>query len=293
MPWYGFAIISALSIAAVGLLQKKTLEREHSFEYATVFTFAKLVIFALLFGGTTSWAVTTGDALGMFASGTTVALAFISTTKAMRRLELSTVMPVLSLEPALVAVLALLALGETITIGQSIGLVLTLLGTYILELRRHTEEPHHFVLPFRRLLSDRGGKFALWGLLFFAVSSVLDRYLLRHINVFTYLGYTTLATLVVFCLMWFVSEEKPELFQRERRWLLLVIVAIAALHLTSNLAQAKAVSLAAVGLVIAIKRTSSLIDVVLGGRFFHERHLVQKTLASIIILVGVYFIVQT
>lgn len=292
MSWYVFAIISAVAIAAVGLLQKKALEKEHSFEYATIFSLFKLVVFLLVFGSTTVWAVSTGDFLYMVIAGVINALAFVSITKAMRRLELSTVMPVLSLEPAVVALLAYLTLGERLTISQIIGLGLTLLGTYVLELRRHTEEPHHFAVPFRRLMANRGGRFALWGLFFFSVASILDRYLLQRIDVFTYTGYVLLTTTAVFSLMWFVSEERSELFQSGRRWILPIILLISILHLTSNLAQAKAVSLAAVGLVIAVKRTAALIDVVVGGRFFHERHLIQKTLASVIILTGVYFIVQ-
>ena len=293
MPWYGYAIISALTIAAVGLLQKKTLERQHSIEYATIFSLTKLVVFAALFGSTTSWAASSGDILMMLVAGAIYALAFLSIAKAMRRLELSTVMPVLSLEPALVALLALITLSETVSIGQAIGLGLTLLGTYILELRRHTEEPHHFALPFRRLFNDRGGRFALWGLVFFTVSSILDRYMLQRIDVFTYMGYILVTTTAIYALMWFVSDEKSGLLKSGQRWLIPMIVVIAVLHLISNITQAKAVSLSAVGLVIAIKRSATLIDVILGGRFFHERHLVQKTLASIIILLGVYFIVRT
>jgi drug/metabolite transporter (DMT)-like permease len=292
MAWYAYAIISALAIATVGLLQKKTLQREHSFEYVTIFSLAKLGIFLLVFGASTVWAVSTNDLLLLIVSGVVNGLAFVSITKAMRRMELSTVMPVLSVEPAIVALLAFMTLGERLNMTQVIGLGLTLLGTYILELRRHTDEPHHLAIPFQRLLRDRGGRFALWGLVFFSVASILDRYLLQHVPIFTYMGYMLLSSTMVFVLMWFVSEEKPELFQTGRRWLIPMIILIAILHLGSNLAQAKAVSLAAVGLVIAIKRTAALIDIVVGGRFFHERHLVQKTLASIIILVGVYFIVQ-
>lgn len=292
-PWYGYAIISALTIAAVGLLQKKTLQREHSLEYVTVFSLAKLVFFLAIFGGRVNWTLEGGLVGWVLISGVIYALAFLSIAKSMRRLDLSTVMPVLSIEPAIVALLALLTLGETLTGGQVVGLSLTLIGTYVLELRRHTDETHHLLQPIFQLLKNRGGRLALWGLTFFSISSVIDRWLLQRLDVLTYIGYILIISLVFYSLLWMISRERPELFKSGQRWVLPLILVIAALHLTSNLAQAKAISLAAVGLVIAVKRTAALLDVVIGGRLFHERHLVQKTLASIIILVGVYFIVQT
>lgn len=292
-PWYGYAIISALTIAAVGLLQKKTLQREHSLEYATVFTLFKLALFLAIFGPNVQWSVS-GDLIWWVVIGGVVyAFAFLFIAKSMRRLDLSTVMPVLSIEPAIVAIIALGVLGEALTGGQWIGLGLTLIGTYVLEVRRHSEQPNQLFQPFLQLVRDRGGRLALWGLAFFSISSVIDRFALQRLDVLTYIGYILIISLAVYSLMWLASNEKSELFRSGQRWLIPVILLIAALHLTSNLTQAKAISLAAVGLVIAIKRTAALLDILIGGRMFHEQRLVQKTLASIIILIGVYFIVQT
>ncbi len=88
MPWYGFAIISALAIAAVGLVQKKTLQHEHSLEYATFFNIAKLALFLIVFGGQMVWAISSVQLGLVIATGIIGSLTFLVVAKAMRRLEL-------------------------------------------------------------------------------------------------------------------------------------------------------------------------------------------------------------
>ncbi|MFH1589978.1 MAG: hypothetical protein ABIB43_05410 [archaeon] len=47
---------------------------------------------------------------------------------------------------------------------------------------------------------------------------------------------------------------------------------------------------AAISLIIPIKRTSSLFTTLIGGKLFHEKNLLIKILASIIMIWGVVFI---
>jgi uncharacterized membrane protein len=57
-------------------------------------------------------------------------------------------------------------------------------------------------------------------------------------------------------------------------------------------AQAEAFKQAQAGLVIAIKRTSALLIVVLvGGEMFQEKHLIKKTIAALIIVAGILLII--
>jgi len=299
MAWYSYAIIAAVAIAAVGLLQKRNLQVEHSTEYVTLFSAAKLLIFLLLFGTKIEWRVTAEQFVWLVLNGMMLSLAFYFIAKAMRRQEISTVMPVLSLEAGLVALLALIFLGEKIHGGQWLGLSLMLIGTYVLELRHQTPglvshwSPRHIFDPLQRLVHQPGGSFAIAGLICFSISSVLDRFNLLRVPLTTYLAYLFTTMTIFYTLRFFAIKEKLVVFQRGRRLLMLSIIAIAGLHLLSNYSQAKATALAAVGLVIALKRLSTLLDVIIGGRFFHERNLMQKTVASLIMLIGVYFVVAT
>jgi len=58
-----------------------------------------------------------------------------------------------------------------------------------------------------------------------------------------------------------------------------------------RLSYLQAVSLYQVSLVYPIYRLSSLFATVLGGEFFHEKHILKKSIAAIIMLIGSYLIV--
>ena len=300
MAWYGYALLSALAIATVGLLQKKTLQHQHTAEYVAIFGIIKVLIFFSVTQSAIQWTVPNTILIWLLIDGLVGATAFFMVAKATRLLELSTAMPILSLDPGLVALLALVFLGERITGTQLIGLGLMLIGTYILELRHYPAgwwtkanfRPGMLFDPFRELAKGRGGHFAILGLIFFSISGVIDRFVLQHVTPTTYLAYI-LPTMAVVYILFFLRAKQPlEILRPGRGYVIFIIILIAALHLGSNFAQAKAVSLAAVGLVIAVKRLSVLIDVIVGGKFFHEHNLMQKAVASTIMLAGVYFIVR-
>jgi len=70
-------------------------------------------------------------------------------------------------------------------------------------------------------------------------------------------------------------------------WILLVAV----FTLGYRVAQAEAVSIAYVALVGAIKRSSALFSTIIGGELFQEKNLFRKSVACLIIVVGVLIIV--
>jgi len=58
-----------------------------------------------------------------------------------------------------------------------------------------------------------------------------------------------------------------------------------------RLAQMQAIQLAYAGLVIAIKRMSAFFVVLIGGEIFHEKNLLRKSIACLIMIGGAALIV--
>jgi uncharacterized membrane protein len=74
----------------------------------------------------------------------------------------------------------------------------------------------------------------------------------------------------------------------KKEWKFLLLVAIlTSLH---RWMQGEATALAAVGLVIAIKRSSALFTTVIGGELFKEKDLMRKSIACLIMIGGVFLI---
>ncbi len=300
MPWFSYALISAFCIAVVGLLEKKTLQKEHSAEYVTVFSIMKLGLFLLFFWSAINWSVTGSQLTWLIIDGSIGALAFFMVAKAMKRMEISSAVPILSLDPGLTAILALIFLGERLTSVHILGLSLMVLGTYVLELHRNFDS-HGVVIgnrwkvllsPLTTLWKKPGGNFILAGLFLFSLSATLDRFVLVRVPTNTYIGYTLIVSSIIFLIVFLRDRRRPNLLAAGKGSALFIIGIAAALHLISNISQAHAVAISAVSLVIAIKRLSVLIDVILGGKFFHEKHLPQKILATVIMLIGVFCIVR-
>lgn len=299
MPWYSYALISAAGIALVGLLEKKTLQREHSSEYVAVFSIMKLALFLLFFSSSVIWTVSSSNFIWLVIDGAIGALAFFMVAKAIRRMEISSAVPILALDPGLTAILAFFFLGERLNGTHIVGLFFLVIGTYILELHRSHDQLGHPLTNIRTMISpltnvwrQTGGGYILAGLVLFSVASTLDRFVLTRVPTTTYVGYTLIVNTVIFLILLVRSRNPLQLLRPGRGYLLFFITIAAAAHLISNLSQAKAVSIAAVGLVIGVKRLSVLIDVILGGKYFHERHLPQKIVATLIMLVGLFFVVR-
>ena len=85
MPWFGYALLAALCIAAVGMMQKRILREEHSLEYVTLFSLIRLLLVLLVFGSQIVWVVNFEQA-GLLLGGAGVgAVAFFLTIKAIER----------------------------------------------------------------------------------------------------------------------------------------------------------------------------------------------------------------
>lgn len=299
MQWYGYALLSAALISLVSIIQKRALRQEHSLQYVTIFNILKFVIFLLLFSPSLSLNVTSGQFFLVSLSGIIGAVGLLSVARALRALDMSIVLPILALDPAMVALLAFMFLGERITGFGAIGIALVLVGTFVLEVHKTHEDrwrdmmrsPKMLIRPFVAIGKGKGGTSIIIALVAYAVGSVLDRFMLKQVSVSTYLFYNYLAGTTLYLLLLISIRQKMDLFGTNKKFLFPLVIVAAVLNVFANVTQAQAMSMAAVGLVIAVKRISVLIDVVLGGRLFHERHLPQRLLASAIILFGIYLIV--
>lgn len=299
MPWFLYALFAALCITAVGLLQKKSLQQERSLEYVTLLNVAKLLVFVTAFSQVLELRVTSGQFVIIGISGFIGGCSLLFTARAMRALELSSVLPILALDPALVALFAFMLLGERLTLVKIGGLLLAVIGTFILEFHRtgssglfsFLRSPKSLLEPFRSIGRGPGGRSLVIAVISLALSATLDRLMLVRVPVTTYLFYSYLCGTILYLVLLAGSGTKIGMPSVGKGSFIGIILLTAAINVIGNAAQARAVSVAAASLVIAVKRVSVLFDVILAGKFFHEKNILQKAVASIIILAGIYFII--
>ncbi len=276
------------------IIHKKLLLKEHALEFLTTLsiTTAFLSLFFLIkadFSFSPSvWPllilISIIDALG--------SIYFI---KAIRHLEISVAAPLMGFEPAILVILAFLFLRETITFQQTWGLLLTMLGGYLLEIKK---ENFSFFQPIKDAMKSKYFHYMFLALFLFSISSIFTRYIVnpeRNFNLnpytFAFLIHALVASILLLILsLKYDGIEGVKNGIKSMGWLLIPASFFSIMQGFLTLL-AIAVPSANVGLVIVIKRISIFFETLIGGELFHDHNLFYKIIASIIIILGIYLVI--
>lgn len=294
MAWYLFAGAAALLSAVVAIIEKNTLgfKDQSPIRFATMFAVLGAV-FSLVLVPFVDFALPLGVYAAIFLAalaGSTVG--FFLILSALDRADISKVSPLRNINPVFVAVLAFAFLGESLTWMQGAGIVLTVVGAYVLE----AEKVRNLLQPLKNIVRKYYARLVLGAAFFYSLSSVLGKYVLRYTDPVTLLFFmqVMIAFNFVAAMLYrgsggFVARMKEGAINVSRRWPWVLLAAF--LTVVYRLLQMQAFSMAMVSLVIPIKRMNSLISTVIGGRLFEEEHLVRKSVACLVMIAGAYLVI--
>lgn len=288
MTWFVYATLSAFFAALASVLEKKTLNRVHTLDFATALAFfAALVSLPTLFFA--SWENMTPAVFGViFIISLFASVAFIEVTRGVRHMEISTSSPLFLMSPMIAALLAFFILGEKLSPTQIEGMLLLLLGTYILE-TKHFFRAGEF---FRNIWEDKYARVILFGVLIYGFVSLGDRIVLAYWDVSPMLFVALVQLCIALCFVVLTlfrhHSIAPMLHIIGGGWKSILLIAL--LTTAYRLMQAEAMALAAIGLVVAIKRSSTLFTTFIGGELFHDHDVLRKSIACFIMIVGVSII---
>lgn len=286
LPWWFFAIGAAVFGAVREIFRKKGTQREHSMEFAvTRSTLA--AIFGLLLIPFMTFKYDIRAVMIIYFVSILGSIGIYLTTKSLKHADISEVTPLHNLTPGFLAVLAFLLLGESLSLMQAAGIVLLVIGSYVLE-----TDHRGFWISFVRHMKSRYVDYAIIASLIFAITALMEKYV---INVYT-LPFDFLFLLWIFISLnfIFISSIMHDGIFGIRHCLRLKfkeVTLTAFFSFLSNAFYVYALSLAYVSLVIPIRRLSTLITVIVGGELFHEDALLRKSIACAIMILGACFII--
>jgi len=288
MNWLLFAILTAVFTSLAAITGKKILFKLHAMEFSATVAFLNLIISIPLFFVIDYSKITLVPVIIIFFVAVLAAIAFLHVAKALRHMELSDASPLIGLAPAIAAFLAFIFLGESLSLLQVTGLIVIVIGSYVLETRHHKG----LLEPFRVIKKSKYIHYIFLALFMYAITSNLDRYVISRFD-FQPAAYIAIAHLflaIIFVIMMMRYHDGFKGVKHGLRvggwWILL-----AALFTTSyRYFQMTALQVAYVGLVLGIKRLSILLTTVFGGELFHEHNLFKKTIAALIIIGGTILI---
>ena len=289
MEWYIFALISALFSAMAAIGEKKTLFKENALEFSAVLAIFNILL-SIPFICYINFNALPMPALAVLYGKSILGMcSFLFIMYGIKNLEISGALPILVLTPGLVAFFAFILLDESLSTWQIVGLILLLVGTYILQLVHKKD----LLEPFKIFVKSRGHRFLLGALIIFTITSLLDKWLLRDFKLppYTMLTFQHLFLGINFFFLTLIRRKSTSTILHTMKNSWKPILLVSAFTIVYRLTQIFAVKSGSVALVLALKRTSVFFAVVIGGQIFKEHYLLRKSIATIIMLVGAAMVI--
>ena len=288
MDWIILAIVSAVFFGTRQVISKKVLVYEHATEYLTVACLLAF-LFSLFFLPKMSFDYSAGIWGLMYLKGLVLTIGWLLGSKALRHVEISYVTPLTNLTPVFLLGLSFIFLHEVPSALQYAGVALLIFGAYWLQ------SDHHFSSIIRpwRVFRNRYSVFMLVAIFFYSICAVLDKFILKEVDPYTFLSFTFLVLSINYLLVQFIKydglKDIKHAFVKGKH--LMFIIALLMLFSDIFYYMAAAIPTAMIVLIIPVKRMSTLVATIIGGRLFHDHNLVYRIIACIVMIVGVVLVV--
>ena len=217
-------------------------------------------------------------------------MAFLLVMMSLERDQISRVLPLLGLTPAVTALVSLAVTGEHLQMWEWSGIVLVVAGAYLLEKRPAGAEGS----AAGKIRLSRSHLYIVLALLLFAASSVADKTLVSGLK--TDPRIVLVYQHVVYCFLFggllLVRRVPVEVLVKAGRAQAGYLIAIAVLTIAYRFTQLEATRDAPVALVLAVKRTSILYASFFGGRLFSEDRLKLRLAGAALIVASGFVILR-
>jgi drug/metabolite transporter (DMT)-like permease len=289
MNWFWLAFISAVFSAAAAISQKKILFNVEALEFSLLLSIFNIILLLPFFFFLNYNDIFFDKLLVLYFKTILEALAFWNVMLSIKNFEISKALPLLALTPGLVAISAFIFIGDSLTLIEVSGILLLIIGTYIIE----TKSKQDLLDPFKIFIGSKKHRYVIIALVLFTITAILDRLLLHEYNLepTSFLVFQNLFLAINFILIFLISK-KPfrNLSVFIKRDYIKLLILISVLTIIYRYTQIEAVKIAPVALVLAVKRISIFFAAVIGGKIFNENNLWVRAAAAAIIITGTLLI---
>jgi drug/metabolite transporter (DMT)-like permease len=216
-------------------------------------------------------------------------VAFLLYIQAIKAADLSLTVPLIALTPLFMLVTSPIIVGEFPGPTDAIGVIMIVIGSYILNLQPRNHTPRDFWAPLRSLLANPGCRKMLMVAGMWSITANMDKVGVANSSPFFWSValFAFVAAGITPILIWRRSSSSP-LRQVWPHWRLLALAG--AFSAAAIGFQMVAITLAPVTQVIAVKRMSSLISILFGYFLFGEKNIRSRLTGGIVMIAGVVVI---
>jgi drug/metabolite transporter (DMT)-like permease len=211
--------------------------------------------------------------------------AFFLYMRALKLSPLSLSLPFLAFTPVFMILTGHLILGETIGLGGVVGILLIVLGAYVLNLSKMKSG---LLGPIRAVMSEPGSWIMLLVSFIYSLTAPIGKVAILHSNPWFFAAVYNLALSVVIVSLWPAAAGGAGvrgIFSRPGPMLLIGLMAA-----MENFAHMMAIAQVEAAYMIAVKRLSLLFGVLYGAWWFGEQNIRERLAGAAIMILGVFLI---
>jgi len=281
--WIILTLISAFTFSVRQIMEKHILKSTDPIDFMTAYSvIVTIMLLPMIFF--VEFTIPFFIFLLMLAFKVFEIFSVVLLFKAMKNSEVSSLAPFLNLTPVFVLFLGFIFLDELPNNMQILGIVIVMLGVYVLLMKKSLFKIFHIAKP--RFMWYATITAFIWG-----VNAVIIRYILKFLDIYTFFFFSNALFFVMVIILAFYRKRLaaiPKAIKQAPG----VYVLVSFLAIISNFTVqfALAIPAALTALVLPIRRTSTLFTIILGGKFFKEKNLVRKMIACFIMLIGIVLI---
>ncbi|MBI5192809.1 MAG: EamA family transporter [Nitrospirae bacterium] len=279
MSWIVYALITAFSIATADAISKKAMIRSHEYVIAWVRQGYTLPFLAVVFFfieipplDNTFW-------LTLLIVVPLDVTAIILYVKAIRLSPLSLTIPFIALSPMFVIITAFVILGELPDISGLFGILLIVIGAYLLNVRA---TKHGVLGPIKAIKKERGSVLMIIVALIYSITSTLGKVAVLHSSPLFFGAFYPFILTIIFTVIVGFKGQLSSVISSPR-----IFLGIGFFIAMMMLSHFVAISLTDVAYMISVKRLSLLFSVAYGWILFGERNVAERLIGSILMIAGV------
>ncbi len=294
MMWFYFALLSAFLIGLAYVVQKKSLLKERTTDFIAINLFF-LFIISLFLIPKVNFNIPFKSFVLIYIISFISGVAFIYLTKSIRHMEVSSAIPLISFIPAIVAILSVFVLKESLKTNHFVGIALIVAGAYALE---STTKKFDLIRPFRMIFKSKYIHYIFISLILYSVVRILERFILYtssslKVDSFTLLFFAIMFFSFTYVIILMISKHRFYDIKKSFKRSYILILMVTLLFFAGRFARYVSISFPVenTGMVVAVTQLSILVSTIIGGELFHEHARVKKIITTLIMLIGIFFIV--
>ena len=222
-----------------------------------------------------------------FGSGFIHFLYWLFLTQSYKEGDLSHVYPIMRSSPALVLVIAVLFLGEQVSVQGVCGILLVAIGVYIINMKQISGD--ELLEPIKSIANDRSTRFAFLTLVSVALYSIVDKMAVNHIHpiLFTFIH---LLCGMCYYTPYVLLTKNAAMIKKEWNSGLPRIIASGVLGIFGYMLILVSFTIERVSYIVGLRQTSIVFAVLMGSHFLKEKHQGIRLTGSFIIFMGGFLI---